>query len=251
MGLVNLRHEPTLFPTVLRPDVETYLIPSTWNEMGVLLYGKAGDFEYQAALVNALNANNVDTQSGSLKWIKSAKNGTAKNTAMESLAAITRLDYTGLDGAKIGASLYYSPDASNVKTGDVDATSMFMYEAHVAYKKNSLFFNALYTQTKLSGAKNISQNAPKDAYGMYANIGYNFLKPLHMSLPIFAQYEQYNYKKSAVSGSSAKDIKNYTVGLNYFPHEQVVLKAEYKVVDDPNKQDTTYNVVSLGAGFIF
>ncbi|MEA1920198.1 MAG: hypothetical protein U9N52_10185 [Campylobacterota bacterium] len=57
MGLVNVRHEPTLFNTVQRPEVERYILPSTWHENGVLAYGSIGEsgLNYTAGFVNALN----------------------------------------------------------------------------------------------------------------------------------------------------------------------------------------------------
>ena len=61
MGLINLRHEPTLFNTVQRPDIEKYLLPSTWHENGALVYGRFDnlDLEYTAGMINALNVNNA------------------------------------------------------------------------------------------------------------------------------------------------------------------------------------------------
>ncbi len=63
MGLINLRHEPTLFNTVQRPEVENKLIPSTWHENGALAYGRFENLglEYTAGVINALNVNNEDT----------------------------------------------------------------------------------------------------------------------------------------------------------------------------------------------
>ena len=51
MGLVNLRHEPTLFNTVQRPEVENKLIPSTWHENGALVYGRIETAGYNIPLV--------------------------------------------------------------------------------------------------------------------------------------------------------------------------------------------------------
>ena len=251
MGLINLRHEPTLFPTVLRPDVETYIIPSTWNEMGASLYGSNDSFEYQVGVINALNANNQDTRSNGNKWLRNARNGSAEKTAMNKVGMVARADYTGINGAKIGGSIYYG-NASNGKTGHVSGTSLLIYEVHGSYKKNALFLNALYSSAALSGAEKIAPNATKASDGFYANAGYNFFKPLHIEMPFFVQYEQYNLAKKTANGTGEKkDVKNTTVGLNYFPHEQVVLKMEYKIIDDKNIQDEKMSAVSFGAGFIF
>ncbi len=252
MGLVNLQHEPTLYPTVLRPDVETYLIPSTWNEMGVSIYGETDSIAYQVGIINALNLNSTDTQTNSKKWIRNARRGSAEKIAMNSLAVVARGDYTGIEGTKLGASFYYG-DASNTDdgVGNIDGTSMLIYEMHATYKQHSFFANALYTKAHLYGADKIGPQATEEAAGFYVNAGYNFFARMDIELPFFVQYEQYNYAKSTVNDNPAKEIRNTTFGLNYFPHEQVVLKSEYKIVDDKNIQDAKIHVISLGAGFIF
>jgi hypothetical protein len=56
MGLVNPLHEPTSFLGALRPDVEDRIIPSTWREIGLGVYGEAGPVTYYGYLVNGLNA---------------------------------------------------------------------------------------------------------------------------------------------------------------------------------------------------
>ena len=44
VGLTNEYHEPVVFHGVLRPDVESYLIPTTWHENGAGYYGQTGPF---------------------------------------------------------------------------------------------------------------------------------------------------------------------------------------------------------------
>src|SRR5262249_13577030 len=56
MGLVNQLHEPTTFLGARRPDVEQKIIPSTWRELGLGLYGQSGPFSYYGYMVNGLNA---------------------------------------------------------------------------------------------------------------------------------------------------------------------------------------------------
>ena len=40
MGFINEMHEPTTFHGSRRPDVERYIIPATWREMGAGLFGE-------------------------------------------------------------------------------------------------------------------------------------------------------------------------------------------------------------------
>ncbi len=259
MGLINLRHEPTLFPTVLRPETETYIIPSTWNELGVSIYGSTDDIEYQVGIINALNLNSIETQTGDKTWIKSARRGSSEKVAAKKAALVARADFVGIDGLKAGGSIYYG-NGSNTDTpiaqiGKNDL-GMFIYEIHAAYKKNGLFANALWTQASLSGADKIpGSTVAKKAEGGYANIGYNFFRHIQetsINMPLFYQYEQYNPVKEVANGTSTySDITAHTFGINYFPHEQVVLKAEYQIKDDKNVQSEKIKTASVSFGFIF
>ena len=77
MGLVNQRHEPTLFNTVQRPEIEQKLIPSTWHENGALAYGsfESMGLNYTAGVINALNLNNEHTTTPDNNWIRKARLG--------------------------------------------------------------------------------------------------------------------------------------------------------------------------------
>src|SRR5919107_2987879 len=56
MGFVNEVHEPPAFLGARRPETERQIIPSTWRESGVGVFGGAGPFSYRAYLVNGFNA---------------------------------------------------------------------------------------------------------------------------------------------------------------------------------------------------
>ena len=57
IGFLNEIHEPPFFFGVNRPDVERNIIPSTWRENGVGLFGSWDDLvHYKLYVVNGLNA---------------------------------------------------------------------------------------------------------------------------------------------------------------------------------------------------
>ena len=254
MGLVNQRHEPTLFPTVQRPETEQYIIPSTWHETGILAYGKIGetDLDYHIGIVNALNLNSDDTRNANIKWIRNGRWGSSEKAPMGKVALTGRLDYTGINGLTTGISAYYG-NGSNIKTGNVNGTSMFIYDLHGVYQYKALTFKGLFTQASLSGADKIGPNAAKEAQGYYLTAEYDIMSMMSMPyrMPVFVQYENYNPVKETVSGvGKLNDIENVTIGVNFFPHEQVVLKADYQI-KDKNDGSKKINTFSLGMGFIF
>jgi len=255
MGLVNLRHEPTLFNTVQRPDIEKYLLPSTWHENGALVYGRfdSAGIEYTAGVINELNMNNQETINADKGWIRSARQGSHANAPFDP-AFVGRLDYTGINGLMVGASVYYG-DGSNLKDdaiNDVSGLTTTMFDIHATYDNGPFSAYGLYTQTKLDDAEKLSSNAAEKASGYYVNASYDLssLVGLNYKLPVFVQYEDYNPVDKSVDGTNEDTFQTdiVTIGLNFFPADQVVLKADY-AWKEVNHVDN--NVFSFGLGFIF
>jgi len=259
MGLINLRHEPILFNTVQRPEVESKLLPSTWQENGALLYGRFSKLglEYTVGMINALNLNSDDTANATNGWIRGGRQGSG-NKAPFDPAFVGRLDYTGINGLLVGASIYYG-GASNLKDPaptdpiqDISGLDATMFDVHINYENGPFRAYGIYTQTTLEGAEKISSSAAKKASGYYANLSYDtdsFLK-IGYKLPVFVQYEDFNPVASSVDGSNEEryKTKTTTVGINFFPADQVVLKADYAMKEVGGEDQ---NIFSLGLGFVF
>jgi len=260
MGLVNLRHEPTLFNTVQRPDIEKYLIPSTWHENGALVYGRIGnaDIEYTAGVMNALNLNSEETRTPDKSWIRDGRLGSSKDASFTP-AFVGRLDYTGINGLMVGASVYYG-DGSNLKNPkstdpiqDISGLTTTMFDIHAAYDNGPFSAYGLYTQTNFDGAEKLgSSSAVEKASGYYANLSYDVssLVGLEYKLPFFVQYENYNPVEKTLDGANEDEFQTEiaTIGVNFFPADQVVLKADYAMREVNNIDTDTF---SFGIGFIF
>ena len=254
MGLVNLKHEPTLFNTVQRPDVEKALIPSTWHENGVLAYGRSDTLglEYTAGIINGLNLNSEKTGTADGGWIRSGRQGSSKNAPFEP-AFVGRLDYTGMNGLLLGASMYYG-DGSNVKDNgdDVSGLKTTVFDIHASYDNGPFSAYGLYTQTNLDGAEKLSSEAVEKASGYYANVAYDVssLVGINYKLPVFAQYQNYNPVEKTVDGLNENKYETevITIGMNFFPVDQAVIKVDYAMKEINNVDD---NIFSLGIGFIF
>ena len=268
MGLVNLRHEPTLFNTVQRPDIEKYLLPSTWHENGALVYGRfdSADIEYTAGVINALNVNNTNTMTPNGSWIRSARLGSSANAPFDP-AFVGRVDYTGINGLMVGASVYYV-QGSNLKNdaiNDVSGLDTTIFDIHASYDNGPFSAYGLYTQTNLDGAEDLTKTVVNDdqsittyagqavekASGYYVNASYDIssLVGSEYKLPVFAQYEDYNPVEKTVDGlnEDAFQTEIVTIGLNFFPTDQVVLKADYEMREGYKEGDK----FSFGLGFIF
>ncbi len=275
MGLINQNHEPVLYNTVKRPDVENYLIPSTWHENGLTVYGKTDSFNYAAGVVVALDMGLANHDGApeegtyGASWIRDGRRGgNETNNVTSNLGAVARLDYIGINGLLVGASLYTGE--AGASTNDKEVGRLTLADVHAQYQNDGFKIKGVYTQAHLShadsylGLHTVGDVTldfpfhPESARGGYVNMEYNVLPYFTQAstrLPIFFQYENYNLATSMVNGSAFGNTQSFTYGLNYFPHEQVVLKGEYKVRHNKNDADSanysTEGIYSLGLGFIF
>lgn len=232
IGLINERHEPTLFTTVQRPSTTKYIIPTTWNESGVMAYGDIVDgVEYKVAAVSAVQP---DDTAGD-KWFRGGRGGSTVTNNV-GLATVARVDYTGINALLAGASVYVDKDIT-------------LWDTHVDYKKSGARLYGTYAQTHRSGTSSGTTQVT-DSYGGYLNANFDLLSltSSDMKLPIFAQYENFNAQDKRADGTSGDDTTNLSFGLNFFPHPQVVLKADY-VLSTTNS--LTDKITSLSMGFIF
>ena len=243
MGYINEKHEPTLFTTVQRPNTSKYLIPSTWSESGAMAYGQITDtLEYKAGLVTGLD----DKQTG-YKWIRNARGGSFTNNNPK-LGGFARVDFTGLDGLMVGTSVYMD----NVTT---------MYDIHGDYKLGAFRAYGVFTQTKRSNADVLAAGESTKAQGGFLNLSYDILALTNSNYqaPVFVQYESVDTHASLVAPTTSRydAVNTTTVGVNFFPHEQVVIKADYAMSDDSFGNDLATNdkkgndVFSVSLGFIF
>ncbi len=241
MGLINERHEPTLFNTVQRPNTSKYLIPSTWHESGLMVFGEIAEgWGYKV-----VGATGIDSSKTGDKWIRSGRGGSFENTD-PGLGVAARIDYTGTNGLLVGASVY--TDA------DID-----MWDIHADYKVGPFRAYGVYTQTSRDddaafAAGGNANGEATDAEGGFINLSYDMfslVSGINQRLPLFVQFESVSPQEELLGGGSVDSIDTTTFGINYFPHEQVVLKLDYSMKDERTGINTDEDTISASLGFIF
>ncbi|HEY6003645.1 MAG TPA: hypothetical protein VIV57_12280, partial [Anaeromyxobacter sp.] len=77
IGFVNELHEPPFFQGVFRPDVERFIIPTTWHENGVGVHGEVAGLRYKAFVLQGLDlfrdTGDEPVEAGS--WVREARTG--------------------------------------------------------------------------------------------------------------------------------------------------------------------------------
>ncbi|MGZ8983359.1 MAG: porin [Methylotenera sp.] len=255
LGLLNETHEPPTFYGVERNFVETRIIPSTWWEAGVSLYGEiAPGWKYQTGLTSNLAAEHFD--GFPTAGVREARRNVSEAPA-ENIAFHGRLDYSGLPGLTVGASMVTgNTGQGNSALNGADAR-LTLWDMHARYNIDRLDLRALYVQGHLGDAAKINDafgfEVANRFYGWYAEAAYHVWKNGDQDFAPFIRYEKWDTQADIPSNivrSNASKNDVWTVGANYWPHPQVVLKADYQQFDKPdgNKGDKRLN---LGLGYMF
>ena len=260
MGLLNKLHEPTTFVSSLRPETERRIIPSTWRENGLGLFGDVGGFSYEAYLVNGLKGEKFDDNG--------FRGGRQKGSeaVADDLAFVGRIDYTAQPGLLVGGSVYQG-DSGQDSGLSLDTT---IVEGHVDAQVNGIHFRALAASGSLDGAAELNafraeqnevgiseiNSVGEDLFGWYTELGYDVLNnsdPGEQSLTPFVRYEQLNTVDSIANDGSklngARDREFLTLGISYQPIDELIFKFDYVIRDaedgDPGDQ------FNLSIGYVF
>ena len=193
MGIQNLYHEPPTFNGVERTNIDKYVVPTTWREIGVGISGRLNSYSinYEFMLVNGFNgySNGQGKFSGSSGLRSGRQKGAESYMTKPDFAA--RLNYYGEPGLSLGISAYVGDSESeeyndldldnNIAVLSADSTiiGINMFGIDVKYNKEALQLRGQYIIANLSNTEqyNIKSNSDlgKRISGYYTEIGYNLL----------------------------------------------------------------------------
>lgn len=238
VGILNETHEPTTFFGVERNPIETNILPTTWWEAGAGLNGEIQegigyDVLFHSGLATpTTGANAFKIRNGRQKVSEApAKDG----------AVTGRLRWTGLPGVEIGVTGQYQMNV----TQDVSDTDATLFEAHTNLRQGPWGLRALYARWDLNGPE--PEVLGRDVQqGWYIEPSYRFRMRIG-EVGIFARYNEWD--NNAGSSLDTK-FQQIDVGMNYWPHENVVIKMDFQVQDSPAGQ-TEDDRVNLGLGYQF
>lgn len=258
MGFINRIHEPPFYFGNHRPEVEKRIIPTTWREVGVGLFGSiTPELSYTTYIVNGLNAEEF-TSDG----IKEGRGG-GSNAKAENFGYVASMEYTpsALPGVTVGGSAYAGNAGQNeVFDGQKRDVLTQLYEGHIQWKYRGLEFRSLGAWGHINDADVLSaakgETIGSSNYGWYSEVGYDVLPLLFKDTPQylapFVRYEHFDTIAKAPNGyqdNKNKDRQIFQVGLQYKPIPNVVIKADYRNITA--KQGTVPDDFNLGFGFIF
>jgi len=256
VGPLNEFHEPPNYYSVERPYVESSIMPTTWQEIGLGLVGRLGGgaLGYRAYVVTGLDASGFDSFNG----IREGRGHGAEAPA-EDLAGVARLEYSSTSGLSLGGSAYYGgADQGDSTLGDATVTIL---SADARFKRSGFDLKGVVYHTSVGDADVISNTVGATIgdkmLGWYGEVAYDVLRrdregSSGRALYLFGRYESFDTNESVPSGfpaDPAADRQVITGGISYMPVEKVAFKADVENWQDDTDADLTR--FNLGAAFQF
>ena len=263
VGYSNAHHEPNQFFTVYRPEGEATIMPNTWHQVGLSLWGQLKDWRYEAQLLSGLNSESFTAEN----FVHYGATSPYEFKVANNYAGAVRIDNYSVKGLRVGLSGYYGYTFRNTLrtpgskyddvTGALGIVALdfslnrwnWIVRGNIDYAhfsdadEISAYNQANWTHHKYQDGNphhysNIGSNAV--AYAIEA--GYNVFSQIPKlkdeKLFVFGRYEHYNTMASGTYKSLYQYTKKYrcAFGVNYSPMKQITIKGEYsyRFFEKPN-----------------
>jgi len=265
LGILNETHEPPSYYGVMRNQVETRIIPTTWRELGAGVHGIVGEgIRYDVGITTNFDSGKLDDPTTGIR--SAHQEGQLANA--RNLAVYGALNYRR-PGLLVGGGVFTGDTgqngASNPALRGVSAR-LTLWDVHAQYRVAGLDLQALYAagslgdSDKLNAAilANATANgttpfaAPKTIRGGFVQAAYHAYKRGNFDVAPFVRYERIDIKQQEdPANGQLQDPNNIertkTFGVNFWVHPQVVLKADVQRYAIDKSQDR----LDLGLGFMF
>jgi hypothetical protein len=247
VGILNETHEPNTFYGVERNRIESNIIPSTWWEGGIKgTYRYANGISVDGAISSGLD---VPTTGDSSYRIRSGRQKVSEATNDEAALA-GRIKYTGIAGLELAASIFYQDDLAQSSKDDF---SGLLTTTHAVYQNGGFALRALYSRWDLSG--DINDSDAEEQYGYYIEPSYRWsVSEQYGDVGVYARYSNYEFYR----WGAIQENEIYEVGINYWPTDNVVFKADYQYTGDADEfqrasagKDDIDSIFNLGVGYQF
>jgi len=257
-GLINERHESPSFNGVERPLVETFIIPSTWRDLGMGVTGDLGrGFRYRGYVMGSLDATGFNAEEGIRGGRPSGFESSFRNPAKA-----LRMEYAGVRRLALGTSFYSGHAGFRLQTVN-PRVDVFSFDGR--FSRGPLDFRGLFADVWLSRAAELNQ-ALRRQLGFNPNVasqmrGYYFEPAVHAlprrlrtDLILFARYEKYNTQQKMPEGYIALpqfDRSAWFIGATYKPNADVALKFDYVFHRNASRVVKPLDGINLGIGWWF
>lgn len=128
------------------------------------------------------------------------------------------------------------------QSNDATAGSGTLFETHAVFERGNFGLRALYATWDLDGS------GPK-ADGYDEQTGW-YIEPSYQISKNFGVFVRYNEWDNQAGSSTDTEYEQIDLGVNWWPHQDVVVKLDYQDQDAP-KNKAELDGVNVGLGYQF
>jgi hypothetical protein len=273
LGILNQSHEPPVFFGVERNEVETRIIPTTWREGGVGIYGAtASGIGWDLGVVTGFDLAKMDDAGAPL----ASSHQELQLARAEDFSAYGALNYQGIPGLAVGTSVF----VGNSLQGNADHAEdpalpdfsgldglLALGDVHARWRRRGWDVQALYALGHIGEAKAIDERisdyngdpanagaehpfVPESFQGWLVQAAWTVWSPGDLTLTPFVRVEGYDTQLSMPEGFAADPANAdevLTAGLSLKPISAIVVKADYQKF----RKDSSKDRLNLGLGWMF
>ena len=263
VGYSNAYHEPNQFFTVYRPEGEATIMPNTWHQVGLSLWGRLKNWRYEAQLLSGLNSESFTAEN----FVHYGATSPYEFKVANNYAGAARVDYFAnprltpqAPWLRVGLSGYYGYTFRNTLrtpgskydgvTGALGIVALdftlnrwnWIVRGNIDYAhfsdadEISAYNQANWTHHKYQdGNPHHYSNIGSHALAYSIEAGYGLTPSPSPNgegsgrVIVFGRFEHYNTMASGTYASMYKYTKKYRTafGVNYQPVKQITIKGEY------------------------
>ena len=258
VGIINERHEPPVYYGVQRPFVDTFIIPTTWFDVGAGVFGDVGrGWRYRAYVMPPLDANGFSAGEGLAGSAQQGSRATVRHWA-----GTGRLEYLGFPRWTLGASIWRGRSTTGSLLLDPRVT---MVEADGRGRVGRLQLRGEFVRVFLDEAADLNRlralregidpNLASQVLGAYIEAAHPIL-PFSSPREVvgFVRYEKFDTQHRMPPGYvpiGAFKRSAWVAGISYFPDPDVVVKVDYTATANQSMAVSAPHAFSVGLGWWF
>jgi hypothetical protein len=281
IGFLNEYHEPNLYWTVERPQIQTNVIPTSWSGGGAGVWGTPlPGFNYRIYMVNSLQSvrpsgfsagSGIGNGGNSGRFNESSgiRGGRLQlnNAIGDDVAFTGRFEYSNtkyLPGTQLGFSFYTGETTHDVITTKGGRTSLF--EGDIKYRRQWFEANATLVNIDINNALELNTFArrvgtangviPERIWGWNVQGGIHLLqamgrKTIHDIVPfyMFEKFDLHAKTPTGFTNNPLRDTEVHTWGIAYLPVPQVSLKLDFQNFNFDN--NTHLNQLNMAVSYLY
>lgn len=276
LGRINTTHEPTTFYSTERPELYREIIPTTWMEPSMSVFGKIAEtLDYRVMVSTGLeDYSSSSLGNAGVTAVNGMRNARPRMRAADEskLAYTGRLHFNGIKGLDASTSLYHA-NAEGFNQQDVSMT-LWDIEAMYHLPGTGLELRGDFAYWWIGDSQNLiannnastTDNVGNAMYGWHVEAAYHIWpnawregRGAKMDFVPFVRFSQIVTQTGLTSGTELTDgtaNRDFlTFGASWFLTERFVVKADYRCNLDSSAASATsaasQDYLQLGVGMFF